>query len=179
MKRNLLLLGIVSLLWAAVLPVAAQSVLKEQKEPTIMKYLVDASPEYATMVKLANASRLAETFEGPGPVTMFAPLNKAFDVLPAGTVDNLLKPEMIDSLKRVLTSHVIAGNWPIKDLEQKIKESGGAFEVPTVGGSGKLFFVMEQGRVAVKDQKGFKTLLDQPAITQNGMVYRIDKILLR
>lgn len=179
MKRNLLLCTVVAFLIAWALPAGAQSVLKEQKAPTIMKFLVDASPEYATMVKLANASRLAETFEGAGPMTMFAPLNKAFETLPAGTVDNWLKPELIDSLKKTLTSHVIAGNWPVKDLEQKIKEAGGEFEVPTIGGFGKLSFVMEQGRVVVKDQKGFKTPLGQPVITQNGLVYSIDKILLR
>jgi uncharacterized surface protein with fasciclin (FAS1) repeats len=175
----MLLFAVMALLVAVVSPAGAQSVLKEQKEPTIMKYLVDSAPEYAIMVKLANASRLTETFEGPGPMTMFAPVNKAFEVMPAGTVDNLLKPEMIDSLKRTLTSHVIAGNWPLKDLEQKIKEAGGEFEVPAVGGSGKLTFVMEQGRVVLKDQRGYKTPLGQPVITQNGMVYRIDKILLR
>ncbi len=144
-----------------------------------MKYLVDASPEYATMVKAINTARLTETFEGPGPVTMFAPLNKAFDVLPAGTVDKWLQPEMIDELQKILTYHVIAGNWPIKDLEQKIKEAGGEFQVPTIGEPGKLSFVMENGKVMVKDQQGFKTALGMPVTEQNGMVYHIDKILLR
>ncbi|WP_118951811.1 fasciclin domain-containing protein [Taibaiella helva] len=160
-------------------PVAAQSVLKEKMPPTIMKYLVDMSPEYATMVKTINAARLTETFEGPGPMTVFAPRNRAFDILPAGTVDNWLKPEMMDSLQKVLTYHTVAGNWPLSDLQQKIKEAGGEFFLPTIGAPGKLSFVMENGKVMVKDQRGFKTILETPVAEQNGLVYSLDKLLLR
>lgn len=178
MKRSVLQFVAILLLGLAVYPAFAQSVLKEKKSPTIMKFLVDASPEYTTMVKLINAARLTETLESPGPVTMFAPVNKAFDVFAAGTVENWQKPEMIDSVKRMLTYHVIAGNWTINDLEQQIKAAGGEFEVPTIG-AGKLFFVKEHGSVMVKDQRGFKTALGVPVVQPNGTVYRMDKILLR
>ncbi|WP_118973006.1 fasciclin domain-containing protein [Taibaiella koreensis] len=157
----------------------AQSVLKEKMPPTIMKYLVDMSPEYATLVKAINAARLAETMEGPGPMTLFAPANRAFAILPAGTVDNWLKPEMMDSLQKVLSYHVVAGNWPLTDLQQKIKEAGGEFFMPTIGPPGKLSFVIESGKVMVKDQHGFKSMLATPVAEQNGLVYNVDKVLLR
>lgn len=157
----------------------AQTVLKEKMPPTIMKYLVDRSPEYSTMVKAINAARLTETFEGPGPMTVFAPLNKAFEVLPAGTLDTWLKPEMMDSLQKVLTYHTVAGSWPVKDLMQKIKEAGGEFFIPTVGEPGKVSFVLENGQVMIKDQRGFKSVLGMPVTEQNGIVYSIDKVLFR
>jgi uncharacterized surface protein with fasciclin (FAS1) repeats len=157
----------------------AQSIVKEQKAPTIVKYLVDASPEYSTMVKALNTADLTETLEGPGPFTLFAPSNKAFDVLPAGTVDNWLKPEWIDSLQKILTYHVISGTFTLAELEQKIKESGGEFVIPVIGESGKLSFVKEGSAIMIKDAQGFKSPLGAPVIRNNGLVYAIDKILLR
>ncbi len=176
MKRMLLLAA--AMVWLLSVPLAAQNVLKEPKAPTIMKYLVDASPQYSTLVKAINAADLTETMEQPGPMTLFAPSNKAFEILPAGTVENWLKPETIDSLQKVLTYHVIAGNWPISDLEQKIKEAGGEFFMPTIGEGGQISFMMEGGRVVVKDKHGFKSQLLAPVTKPNGMVYAIDKLLL-
>lgn len=178
MKRTLLYGLVLSLLSMSGYIASGQNVLKEKMEPTIMKYLVNAAPEYATMVKAINAAKLTETFEGPGPITMFAPSNKAFEVMPAGTLDNLLKPELIDSLQNMLTYHVIAGSWTVSELEQQIRQSGGEFFIPTIGERGKLSFVLENNKVMVKDLQGFKTPLGIPAKEQNGLVYGLDKLLL-
>lgn len=178
MYRKLLFSLVFSLCAGSFLPVQAQSVLKEKLPPTIYKYLITAAPEFATMVKAINAVRLDETFSGPGPVTMFAPTNKAFEGLPAGTVDSWLQPDMSDSLQKILTYHVIAGSWTVSELEQKIRESGGEFFIPTIGEGGKLSFVLENNKVLVKDVHGFKTILGIPSKEQNGLVYSMDKLLL-
>lgn len=156
----------------------AQSVLKEKMPPTIMKYLVDASPEFSTLVKLVNTARLTETLQGEGPVTIFAPRNAAFEILPDGTLDNWMKTEMGDSLQKMLTYQVVAGKWPPADLRQKIKESGGEFFLPTIGQGGRISFIIENDRVVVKDAHGFKTPLGIPIVETNGMVYPMNKLLL-
>lgn len=159
---------------------SAQTVLKEEMPPTIMKYLVGAAPEFSTLVKSLNAAKLDATLQTAGPVTFFAPRNAAFGILPQGTVDNWLKPEMIDSLQSVLTYHVVAGNWPLSDLKQKIAEAGGEFFLPTLGGNaGKISFILENGQVSVKDGHGFKTPLGLPVALPNGLVYPMNKLLLR
>lgn len=156
----------------------AQDLSKTPKNPTIMNFLVESYPQFTTLVKAVNTARLELTFENPGPVTVFAPSNKAFEIMPAGTVDNWLKPEMSDSLKKVLTYHVITGSWNQADLLQKIKEGGGTLSIPTIGEGGKLTFTLEAGRVAVKDNHGFTTVLGTPVQRYNGLVYVIDKLLL-
>ncbi|MGH6818825.1 MAG: fasciclin domain-containing protein, partial [Methylovirgula sp.] len=65
------------------------------------------SKDHTTLVAAVKAAGLVETLEGPGPFTVFAPTNEAFDKLPPGTVANLLKPENRDKLKEILTYHVV------------------------------------------------------------------------
>lgn len=146
--------------------------------PTMMKYFVDSYPEFSILVKGINATELNETFESGNPITVFAPVNRTFDNLPAGTIKNILQPEMRDSLKGVLTYMVIAGNWSLDQLQQKIKEGGGSFSIPTVGGIGKLNFVLDGSAVRVKDNRGTQMQLSAPIITKSGMVYVVDKLLL-
>ncbi|MFA6059515.1 MAG: fasciclin domain-containing protein [Taibaiella sp.] len=178
MKRVLIYGLVFSFFFAAINPAGAQNVTKEKLPPSIFKYLVTAAPEYSIMVKAINAAKLESTFEGPGPITVFAPVNKAFDILAAGSVEQLLKPEMIDSLQKILTNHIIAGSWTASELEQKIREAGGEFFVPTIGEAGKLSFMLENNKVVVKDAHGFKTELGIPSKQENGLVYRLDKLLL-
>ena len=70
------------------------------------------SKDHTTLVAAVKAAGLVDTLEGPGPFTVFAPVNSAFAALPAGTVDDLLKPENKDTLGKVLTYHVVAGDIP-------------------------------------------------------------------
>ncbi|MGR3474141.1 MAG: fasciclin domain-containing protein, partial [Sulfitobacter sp.] len=69
------------------------------------------SADHTTLVAAVKAAGLVDTLASEGPFTVFAPVNSAFDALPAGTVDTLLKPENKDMLTKVLTAHVVAGNW--------------------------------------------------------------------
>src|SRR5215813_2865888 len=83
------------------------------------------SADHTTLVAAVKAAGLVETLESPGPFTVFAPTNAAFSKLPAGAVDNLLQPENLDSLKKVLTYHVVAGRLSASDLKKKIKQGNG------------------------------------------------------
>src|SRR5882757_2088466 len=83
------------------------------------------SKDHTTLVAAVKAAGLVETLQGKGPFTVFAPVNKAFDALPAGTVDNLLKPENKAALTGVLTYHVVAGKLTSADLAKLIKEGNG------------------------------------------------------
>src|SRR6201993_2324454 len=79
------------------------------------------SADHTTLVAAVKAAGLVETLQGAGPFTVFAPTNEAFNKLPAGTVDTLLKPENKSTLTKVLTYHVVAGRLSAKDLINKIK----------------------------------------------------------
>ncbi len=102
------------------------------------------SKDHTTLVAAVKAAGLVETLEGPGPFTVFAPTNEAFDKLPAGTVDFLVKPENKATLTKILTYHVVSGRLSAADLMAKVKMGGGSATLTTVEG-GKLT-VMEKGK---------------------------------
>src|SRR5689334_25345014 len=83
------------------------------------------SKDHTTLVAAVKAAGLVETLEGPGPFTVFAPTNQAFDMLPKGTVEMLLKPENKEKLTKILTYHVVAGSWDSKAIGEKIKAGNG------------------------------------------------------
>src|SRR6202451_3539092 len=91
---------------------------------TIVENAMNSS-DHTTLVAAVKAAGLVDTLEGPGPFTVFAPTNEAFDKLPAGTVDTLLKPENLDQLKKILTYHVVAGKLTSKDIAKQIKAAHG------------------------------------------------------
>ena len=90
------------------------------------------SKDHTTLVAAVKAAGLVETLQGNGPFTVFAPTNAAFEKLPAGTVDTLLKPEMKGDLTKVLTAHVVAGKVTAEDLAKKIRAHGGRYNMQTV-----------------------------------------------
>ena len=108
------------------------------------------SKDHTTLVAAVKAAGLVDTLEGPGPFTVFAPTNEAFDKLPAGTVDTLLKPENLDQLKKILTYHVVAGKMTSKDIAKAIKAGGGKAVLTTVEG-GKLTAMMNAGKLVSDD----------------------------
>ncbi|KAA5535039.1 hypothetical protein F0919_10610 [Taibaiella lutea] len=146
--------------------------------PSIMKYLVNAYPEYTVLVKAINAIEMNATFEANGPVTVFAPRNRAFSNIRTSNINKMLKPEMRDSLKGILTYMIVAGNWKTEDLTQKIKEGGGSYSLPTVGGTGNLNFVLNGDVVFIKDNRGNQFALGKPVTTGTGIIYPVDKLLL-
>lgn len=137
------------------------------------------SPDHTTLVAAVKAAGLVETLEGPGPFTVFAPTNEAFNKLPAGTVDTLLKPENKATLTKVLTYHVVAGRLSDKDLIKMIKEGNGTAELTTVEG-GKLWVTLHDGKhLELKDEKGGMAMVTISNVFQsNGVIQVIDSVLM-
>src|SRR5579872_5579477 len=141
----------------------AVSVFAAQRNPTVggaamfpSKNIVENamnSADHTTLVAAVKAAGLVDTLSGAGPFTVFAPVNAAFDKLPAGTVDTLLKPENKDQLTKVLTYHVVAGKVSSKDLVKMIKQGNGKAELKTVEG-GMLTATLQDGKVMLTDEKG-------------------------
>ena len=124
------------------------------------------SSDHTTLVAADKAAGLAETLSGAGPFTVFAPTNEAFDKLPKGTVENLLKPEMKADLASVLTFHVVSGALKAADLKdgQKLK---------TVQGQ-ELTVSVKEGKVMIDGAN--VTIAD--AVSSNGVTHVIDAVLL-
>jgi uncharacterized surface protein with fasciclin (FAS1) repeats len=136
------------------------------------------SKDHTTLVAAVKVAGLVDTLEGPGPFTVFAPTNEAFEKLPAGTVDTLLKPENKDQLVKILTYHVVAGRLTTKDLKRQIQASGGKAELKTASG-GTLTATLEGGRIVLTDEKGgTATITIANVIQSNGVIQVVDSVLL-
>jgi uncharacterized surface protein with fasciclin (FAS1) repeats len=136
------------------------------------------SSDHTTLVAAVKAADLVDTLEGPGPFTVFAPTNEAFNKLPAGTVANLLKPENKPTLVKILTYHVVAGRLTAADIEKQIKEGHGSEELTTVEG-GKLWATMHGKHIVLKDEKGGTAKVTIPNVFQsNGVIHVIDSVLM-
>ena len=136
------------------------------------------SKDHTTLVAAVKAAGLVDTLQGPGPFTVFAPVNAAFEKLPAGTVDTLLKPENKDQLTKVLTYHVVAGKVSSKDLVKMIKQGNGKAELKTVEG-GMLTATLQGGKVMLTDEKGgMATVTIADVYQSNGVIHVVDSVLL-
>jgi uncharacterized surface protein with fasciclin (FAS1) repeats len=136
------------------------------------------SKDHTTLVAAVKAAGLVDTLQGPGPFTVFAPTNEAFDKLPAGTVDTLLKPENLDQLKKILTYHVVAGKMTSKDIAKAIKAGKGKAVLTTVEG-GKLTAMMSGGKLVLTDEKGgTSTVTIANVIQSNGVIHVVDTVLM-
>jgi uncharacterized surface protein with fasciclin (FAS1) repeats len=136
------------------------------------------SADHTTLVAAVKAAGLVETLEGPGPFTVFAPTNEAFAALPAGTVDNLLKPENKDQLVKFLTCLVVAAKAMATDVLAMVKADGGQHVVDTVGGC-KLTLKVDGDKVTVTDETGgVANVTIADVVQSNGVIHVIDKVLL-
>ena len=136
------------------------------------------SKDHTTLVAAVKAAGLVETLEGPGPFTVFAPTNEAFAMLPAGTVDNLLKPENKSMLTSILTYHVVSGKWDAAALMTKIKDGNGTAQLTTVQG-GMIWAMMKGDKIMLKDEKGnMATVTIKNVYQSNGVIFVIDKVLM-
>lgn len=136
------------------------------------------SKDHTTLVAAVTAAGLVETLQGPGPFTVFAPTNAAFAMLPAGTVETLLKPENKTKLGGILTYHVVSGKTDSMALAAAIKKGGGKAELTTVAG-GKLTASMDGKAVVVTDEMGGKAKVTIADVYQsNGVIHVVDKVLM-
>ncbi len=134
--------------------------------PATVVDIAVGSADHSTLVAALKAAGLVETLSGAGPFTVFAPTNAAFDKLPAGTLDNLLKPESKATLTGILTYHVVSGSLKAADLKdgQKLKTVNGA----------ELTVAIKDGKVTINGAN--VTAADLTA--GNGVVHVIDAVLL-
>lgn len=136
------------------------------------------SADHTTLVAAVKAAGLVDTLKSKGPFTVFAPVNSAFEKLPAGTVETLLKPENKAMLTKVLTYHVLAGSFDSKAVIAAIKKGGGTAEFKTVSG-GKLWAMLDGNRVVLKDEKGGMATVTIADVRQsNGVIHVIDSVVL-
>jgi uncharacterized surface protein with fasciclin (FAS1) repeats len=136
------------------------------------------SKDHTTLVAAVKAAGLVDTLEGPGPFTVFAPTNEAFAALPAGTVDNLLKPANKAALVGILTYHVVPGRLTASDLAAKVAAGGGKAELKTVQGE-DLTVSKDSDGWAITDAKGNTAHVTIGDVMQsNGVIFVIDKVLM-
>ncbi|RZK36015.1 MAG: fasciclin domain-containing protein [Pedobacter sp.] len=136
------------------------------------------SKDHTTLVAAVKAAGLVETLKGKGPFTVFAPTNAAFDKLPKGTVDNLVKPANKATLTKILTYHVVAGKMDSKAIAAAIKKGNGKAELVTVQG-GKLWAWMEGKKLVLKDEKGGMSTVTIADVNQkNGVIHVVDTVLM-
>jgi uncharacterized surface protein with fasciclin (FAS1) repeats len=135
------------------------------------------SADHTTLVAAVQAAGLVETLSGPGPFTVLAPVNAAFDALPAGTVDTLLKPENKDMLTKILACHVIPAKALSTDIAKMAMDDGGTHMVDTVGGC-KLALKADGGKVTITDENGTVANVTIADVLQsNGVIHVIDAVL--
>jgi uncharacterized surface protein with fasciclin (FAS1) repeats len=136
------------------------------------------SADHTTLVAAVKAAGLVATLNSAGPFTVFAPTNAAFDQLPAGTVDTLLKPENKSMLTKVLTYHVLAGKYDSKALAKLIKKGNGKAWLKTVSG-GTLTAMMDGGNIVLRDAKGGASTVTTADVYQsNGVIHVVNAVLL-
>jgi len=136
------------------------------------------SADHTTLVAAVKAAGLVDTLNGKGPFTVFAPTNAAFDQLPAGTVDMLLKPENKMMLSKVLTYHVVAGTYDSTALAKLIKKGHGKAWLKTVSGN-TLTVMMEGDNIVLRDEKGGTATVTTANVYQsNGVIHVVNAVLL-
>lgn len=178
----------VAFLVLSIVALAATSALAGSKNPVVggqqmypTKDIIDNavnSADHTTLVAAVKAAGLVDTLKGAGPFTVFAPTNEAFAKLPAGTVENLLKPENKDMLAKVLTYHVVAGRLSASDLKKQIKAGHGQAMLKTVSG-GTLTAMMDGNSIVLKDEKGGTSKITIPNVFQsNGVIHVVDTVVL-
>jgi uncharacterized surface protein with fasciclin (FAS1) repeats len=136
------------------------------------------SKDHTTLVAAVQAAGLVDTLKSAGPFTVFAPVNSAFEKLPAGTVEMLLKPENKAMLTKILTYHVVSGNMDSKAIAKAIKAGAGKAELTTVAG-GKLWVSMDGKNLVLWDEKGGKSIVTIADVRQsNGVIHVVDTDLM-
>jgi uncharacterized surface protein with fasciclin (FAS1) repeats len=173
---------------AAALAITSLSATAQMKDPDVggapmypNKTVVEnasAAPNLSTLVAAVKAAGLVDTLSGPGPFTVFAPDNAAFDKRPAGTVDTLVKPESKATLTKILTYHVVAGKMDSKAIANAIKKGHGTATLTTVEG-GKLMAKMDVSKLVLTDEKGGTSTVTTAEVYQsNGVAHVIDTVLM-
>lgn len=132
-----------------------------------------------TLVSAVTAAGLGETLSGPGPFTVFAPDNAAFEKIPAATRQSLMEPGMKDDLTKILTYHVVSGRLTAADIAAQAQASGGTATLTTVQGETLKVSAGPNNTWVITDSKGGTSTITQADVGQsNGIVHVIDTVLM-
>lgn len=179
--KNLVMLALVAAFTTSATAQNAKPVVVGGAEMYPTKNIIENaenSNDHTTLVAAVKAAGLVETLQSKGPFTVFAPVNAAFEKLPAGTVESLLKEENKKALQTVLTYHVVAGKISSKELVAKIAKAGGTFVAKTVAGQ-DLSFSVKDGKVQITDAAGGIAYVTIADVNQsNGIIHVVDAVLL-
>lgn len=182
MRKSVLAMALVLILSAVSSSFAQKNPMVGGEEMYPTKNIVEnavKSKDHTTLVAAVKAAGLVETLQGTGPFTVLAPVNSAFDMLPAGTVETLLKPENKDMLVKILTYHVIAGRYDSKMIMDAIMANGGKATMTTVAGGSLSFSMDKDNKIWVWDEKGNSAMVTIADVYQsNGVIMVIDKVLM-
>jgi len=163
-------------------PVMAQTVMVGGQAMYPQKNIIENamnSADHTTLVAAVKAAGLVDALQGKGPFTVFAPTNAAFGLLPAGTVDNLVKSENKEMLTKILTYHVVAGNYTRSKLWKLIKDGKGTAHLKTLAGSELTFKMNGPDNIVVIDSKGNTAVISTYDVNQsNGVIQVVDKVLM-
>lgn len=144
------------------------SVIDETSDPNALQVAMSLD-DFSTLVVAVQAASIEDALVNAGPLTVFAPTNEAFEKLPEGTVDDLLKPENKDQLAHILKNHVAPANYPVKQLEKEAKKGRKLYMA-----SGEYLDVENRdGGIYVDGKKVLKTVN-----VSNGWIHVIDEIIL-
>ncbi|APG60030.1 fasciclin domain-containing protein [Christiangramia salexigens] len=136
------------------------------------------SKDHTTLVAAVKAAGLVDVLASEGPFTVFAPTNAAFNALPNGTVETLLKEENKDKLQAVLTYHVVTGDYKAGDIVSAIKKGNGKASFKTVNGA-EITAMMDGDKVKIKDAAGNVATVTIADVNQsNGVIHVIDTVVL-
>lgn len=188
MKFNVMIAAVAALGMLCTVSLSAQS---KMSEKTVMvggeamypkKNIVENavnSADHTTLVAAVKAAGLVETLQGVGPFTVFAPVNNAFEDLPEGTVETLLKPENKKTLTTVLTYHVVAGNYNYDAIAAAIKKGKGKATLKTVSGGTLTAMMNGPHNITVADESGNVANISTYDVSQsNGVIHVVDQVLL-
>ncbi|MBK7870429.1 MAG: fasciclin domain-containing protein [Saprospiraceae bacterium] len=190
MRSNVKFVAIAALLFLCI-GVSGLSAQNKMAENTVMvgdeamypkKNIVENavnSKDHTTLVAAVQAAGLVETLKGAGPFTVFAPVNDAFENLPDGTVETLLKPENKKTLTTVLTYHVIAGKYDYNAIAAQIKKGKGKATLKTVSGGTLTAMMNGAHNITVKDEAGnVANISTYDVVQSNGVIHVVDQVLL-
>lgn len=181
MIKKYLTIAACGLALAATSALAAENPMVGGASMSAQKNIVEnasKSKDHTTLVAAVKAAGLVETLSGKGPFTVFAPTNEAFEKLPSGTVDTLVKPENKKKLGSILTYHVVAGNMTADKLAEAIKADSGSASLKTVNGE-KLTAKMAGDSIELTDAQGGTAKVTIGNVMQsNGVIHVIDSVLM-
>lgn len=184
MRREILLLAMGAVLAAAPgVWAASENVVMVGGQPmypakTIVMNAVN-SADHTMLVAAVKAAGLVDALNSKGPFTVFAPTDEAFKDLPAGTVEMLLKPENKATLTKILTYHVVPGDYTSTDIRRMISQGNGQATLKTLEGGTLTFMMNGSQNILVKDEKGNVADISIYDVKQsNGVIHVIDRVLM-